>query len=386
LTLISKESIPGHRYESKIAFIIIGGDGKIILHSNMAITANDFQEGFSERELGNRIWRTFGLSIPGSREKVQVGEKLSVRRETVKYIVLNSLWPLVVALPLFGVVIWLTISGGLKPLQQVANKVERRDPNSLVAISSEAVPQEVVPMVESLNRLFLRVQNVLDDERRFTADAAHELRTPLAALKTMAQAKQLGDRNHEHTAFLEQIIKGVDRTTHLLAQLLTLARMDTQSNTVTNLRRVDLGEQVIQVLSVIGEEALEKEIELDYEGCDNPICINAYAPALEIMIRNLIDNAIRYTPKSGSVKITLTQKSGEAILYIDDSGPGIPRDQIEVMFQRFRRGAGNSATGSGLGLSIVQRIVELHHAEIALQNHECETELRVTLRFKVAMG
>ncbi|MEJ2694952.1 MAG: ATP-binding protein [Candidatus Thiodiazotropha sp.] len=97
------------------------------------------------------------------------------------------------------------------------------------------------------------------------------------------------------------------------------------------------------------------------------------------MIRNLIDNAIRYTPKSGSVKITPTQKSGEAILYIDDSGPGIPGDQIEVMFQRFRRGAGNSATGSGLGLSIVQCIVELHHAEIALQNHECETGLRVTL-------
>ncbi|MEJ2694950.1 MAG: sensor histidine kinase N-terminal domain-containing protein [Candidatus Thiodiazotropha sp.] len=154
LTLISKESIPGHHDESKIAVIIIDGDGRIILHSNMAITANDFQEGFSERELGNRIWRTFGLSIPGSREKVQVGEKLSVRRETVKYVVLNSLWPLVVALPLFGVVIWLTISGGLKPLQQVVNKVERRGPNSLVPISSEAVPHEVVPMVESLNRLF----------------------------------------------------------------------------------------------------------------------------------------------------------------------------------------------------------------------------------------
>ena len=146
-------------------------------------------------------------------------------------------------------------------LQQVAKKVERRDPNSLVPISSEGVPQEVVPMVESLNRLFVRVQSAFENERRFTADAAHELRTPLAALKTMAQAKQLNDHQQEHTVFLDQIVKGVDRTTHLLEQLLTLARMDSQSNSLTNLQQVDLAELVVQVLSIMGEAALDKEID-----------------------------------------------------------------------------------------------------------------------------
>jgi two-component system, OmpR family, sensor histidine kinase QseC len=381
LTLLSREAVPGHRYESKIAFIVMDAEGKVMLRSTEAITAEDFVEGFSERALGRKVWRTFGLTTPGSHVMVQVGEKLQVRKETVKYIVLNSLWPLLVALPLFGLVIWLTVTGGLKPLRQVAMKVERRDPNSLVPISPEGVPQEVVPMVESLNRLFSRVQNALEGERRFTADAAHELRTPLAALKTMAQAKQLSDHQHEHSLFLEQIVKGVDRTTHLLEQLLTLARMDSQSEMMTDLQKVDLAELVIQVLSVLGEAALNKEIDLVCEGCDERLTVNAYAPALEILLRNLVDNAIRYTPSGGNVRVSLLQTSGETMLLIDDTGPGIPEDQMASMFQRFRRGMGNQATGSGLGLSIVQRIVELLHAEISLQNHDDKVGLRVCLKF-----
>ena len=382
LTLLSRENVPGHRYESKIAFIVIDAEGQVMLRSNMSIDPSHFVEGFSERQIGSKAWRTYGLRTPASQVLVQVGELLQVRKETVKYIVLNSLWPLLAALPLFGLVIWLTVSGGLKPLQQVAKKVERRDPNSLVPISPEGVPYEVVPMVESLNRLFLRVQNAFENERRFTADAAHELRTPLAALKTMAQAKQLNDHQHEHTVFLEQIVKGVDRTTHLLEQLLTLARMDSQSNSLTDLQQVDLAELVVQVLSVMGEAALNKEIDLACEGCEDQCQINAYAPALEILLRNLIDNAIRYTPQGGSVRLSLLREAQAVKLLIDDSGPGIPDDQISSMFQRFRRGLGNQANGSGLGLSIVQRIVELHHASLQVQNHDDEAGLNITLTFK----
>ena len=381
LTLISRDVVPGHRYESKIAFIVIGAAGKVLLRSNMPVSFEDFTPGFSERKMDHRVWRTFGLIEPKSHLMVQVGEQLAVRQETVEYIVLNSLWPLFVALPLFGMVIWITVGGGLKPLKQVAHKVERRDPESLVPISSEGVPHEVVPMVESLNRLFARVQSALDNERRFTADAAHELRTPLAALKTMAQAKRLSDRSGEHRKFLDQVVKGVDRTTHLLEQLLTLARMESQSMVMTDLQQVDIGEQVIQVLSNIGPQALERQIDLAFEGGEQKVFVNGYAPALQILIRNLIDNAIRYTPTGGSVRLSLDRRQDATALVIEDSGPGIPDSQKALVFQRFKRGEGVQSEGSGLGLSIVRRIIELHHAAISLDNLQDSMGLRVTVTF-----
>jgi len=386
LTLLPRESVPGHRYESKIAFIVFDGKGGVMMSSNMNILPEDFTEGFSQRLMSNMVWRTFGLRDPDTHLSVQVGEQLAVRQETVEYIVLNSLWPLLVALPLFALVIWLTVGSGLRPLKQVAKKVERRDPNSLVPISPEGVPHEVVPMVESLNRLFARVQSALENERRFTADAAHELRTPLAALKTLAQAKQLGDHQREHTVFLEQIIKGVDRTTHMLEQLLTLARMESQSMVSTALREVDLADQVINVLSMIGQQALDKDIDLVCENCDRQLFINGHAPAIEILIRNLIDNAIRYTPPRGSVHIQILRHADRVSLVVEDSGPGIPEAQMASMFQRFHRGSGSQAAGSGLGLSIVQRIVELHHGEIELRNRENGTGLRIAIVFKDRPG
>jgi two-component system, OmpR family, sensor histidine kinase QseC len=382
LALISRDVVPGHRYESRIAFIVIDSTGRVLLRSNMPASFEDFTPGFNERKLGRRVWRTFGLIEPKSHLMVQVGEQLAVRKETVRYIVLNSLWPLFVALPLFGIVIWITVGGGLKPLKLVAQKVERRDPDSLVPISSEGVPHEVVPMVESLNRLFARLQSALDNERRFTADAAHELRTPLAALKTMAQAKRLSDHSGEHKLFLDQVVKGVDRTTHLLEQLLTLARMESQSMVMTDLQKVDIGEQVIQVLSHIGPQALERQIDLSFEGGEQKILVNGYAPALQILIRNLIDNAIRYTPTGGSVRLALNQRPDETALVIEDSGPGIPDSQKALVFQRFTRGEGVQSEGSGLGLSIVRRIIELHHAGISLDNLQDSMGLRVTVTFE----
>lgn len=382
LTLLPRASVPGHRYESKIAFIVFDGKGRVMMNSNMDIALEDFTQGFGQRPMGGKVWRTFGLRDPDTHLSVQVGEQLAVRQETVEYIVLNSLWPLLVALVLFAVVIWLTVGSGLKPLKQVAGKVERRDSNSLVPISRTGVPQEVVPMVDSLNRLFERVRCALENERRFTADAAHELRTPLAALKTLAQAKQLSDHEQEHSRFFEQIIKGVDRTTHMLEQLLTLARMDSQSMASMTLKRVDLAEQVVEVLSMIGQQALEKDIELVCESCDRQHFIAGHAPAIEILIRNLLDNAIRYTPDRGSVRIQIIRHEDWVSLVFEDSGPGIPESEMASMFQRFHRGSGSQTAGSGLGLSIVQRIVELHHGTIELRNREEGSGLRVSVLFR----
>jgi two-component system sensor histidine kinase QseC len=379
LILIGQESIPGHRYESKIAFIVIDILDQVLLRSNMPVSFDEFTIGFSQREMGGKLWRTYGLVEPTSKLRVQVGEQYSVRQETVDDIVYNSLWPLFVTLPLVAILIWLTVGNGLKPLQQVADKVEGRDPNSLVPISSEAVPIEVVPMVESLNRLFTRVQSTLDNERQFTADAAHELRTPLAALRAMAQAKQLGDPKGEHQAFLRQIIIGVDRTSHLLEQLLTLARMESQSMSLKLLQRIDLPEQILEVVSEIGQMALDREIDLSYEGEEQGVFVKGYGPALQILLRNLIDNAIRYTPNHGRVAIQVESLEQEVCLVIQDSGPGIPDDQMNQVFQRFRRGEEEREEGTGLGLSIVRRIIELHRGRVELENLVSDKGLRVSV-------
>jgi two-component system sensor histidine kinase QseC len=385
LTLIDQKSMPGHRYESKIAFIVIDVNDTVLLRSNMPVAFDEFTLGFSERMMEGRLWRTFGLVEPVSKLRVQVGEQYAVRQETVEYIVFNSLWPLFAALPFIALLIWFTVSNGLKPLKQVALKVERRDPNSLVPLSSEGVPQEVVTMVESLNRLFTRVQKALDNERQFTADAAHELRTPLAALKTTAQAKQLSDHDGEHQAFLEQIVRGVDRTSHLLQQLLTLARMESQSMTMKHLQQVDLCKQVLEVLSQIGHYALDRDIDLSYEGVQEGVRVMGNGPALQIMIRNLIDNAIRYTPSGGRVSIGLQVESQEVCLVIEDTGPGIPTEQMHQLFRRFKRGENVQAEGSGLGLSIVRRIVELHQGRIELDNRSLDSGLRVNVYLRRAV-
>jgi two-component system sensor histidine kinase QseC len=239
-------------------------------------------------------------------------------------------------------------------------------------------------MVESLNRLFSRVQSALDNERQFTANAAHELRTPLAALKTITQAKQLSDTSEENQRFLRKILAGIDRTSHLLEQLLTLARMESQSMTMQHFEQVDLAKQVLEVISDIGQAAFDRNIDLSYDGDDDGVMVKGYGPALQIMIRNLIDNAIRYTPAHGSVRIATQEDPQVVKLLIEDSGPGIPSEQMSQIFQRFKRGENVDEQGSGPGLSIVQRIVKLHHGRIKMENIGADSGLRVTVQLSNA--
>jgi two-component system sensor histidine kinase QseC len=380
LTLVPRDPVKGHRYEAKIAFLIKGESGKTYLRSNLPASFNDFKQGYNNFIIEGEAWRMFGLRVASGQFNVLVGELLEVREETVTEIVINSLWPIIILLPAIGVLIWIMVGGGLKPLKDIARKVENRDPNSLEPIATDGVPNEVVPMVESLNRLFLKVQSALENERRFTADAAHELRTPLAALKTMAQAKSLTE-GHNHKGFLNQVIKGVDRATHLLEQLLTLARMDSQSFEENHICQVDFQHEIIRILASIASFALEKDIEISYDGPDDPVMMPGYLPAVQILLRNLIDNAIRYTPVDGEVRVRLALINGGARIEITDTGPGIPEELQMGIYQRFRRGEDTKTQGSGLGLAIVKRIVDLHHATIEMQNRQQQSGLIVSLFF-----
>jgi two-component system sensor histidine kinase QseC len=238
-------------------------------------------------------------------------------------------------------------------------------------------------MVDALNGLFQRVYRTLENERRFTANAAHELRTPLAALKTQAQAAQLNADNRDFIPVLAQIISGVDRTTHLLKQLLTLARADAQQRETVLQEQTDLHEVAVEVLSAIGEQAMDKEINLTLESTEEHIIVRGDKDSLAIMLRNLVDNAIRYTPQGGEVTVKLYRDDSEIRLIVTDTGKGVPPEMQQIMFQRFQRGEQNEAEGSGLGLSIVGQIAELHQATIKMSDRPDSSGLIVTVSFTV---
>jgi len=381
LDLPSQQDAPGHPYESKIAFAVRYPDSRVMVSSPNMPAFDSFVLGFGTLREGADSWRVFGLTDSGSGLQVQVCEQTAVRRETVAYILWNSLWPMLPSLPLLGLIIWITVGNSLRPLYRVAEKVERRAPRSLQPISTDAVPSEVVPMVESLNRLFERVHQALENERRFTANAAHELRTPLAALKTQAQAAQLGADGGGHARFLEQIIDGVDRATHLLEQLLTLARVDARQDQALFQQQADIHAVTLAVLSVAGELALDKGIDLSMESESGPVWIRGDSASLEILVRNLVDNAIRYTPAGGAVSVGLEQDPAATRLTVSDTGPGIPPDQRQTLFKRFSRGEGVESPGIGLGLSIAAQIAAFHGAEIELQGVPERSGLVVSVLF-----
>ncbi len=381
LTLLPKESSPGHLYESKIAFLVRTRDGRIMLRSPNAPLFAILPAGFNTLESAGVPWRVFSLVAPSSGMQVQISEQMEIRRETVRYILINSLWPMLLSLPVLGLIIWGSVGNSLRPLRRVAETVEQRDPSSLQPLSTTDVPHEVVPMVEALNGLFQRVHSTLENERRFTANAAHELRTPLAALKTQAQAAQLNADNKKFIPVLTRIISGVDRTTHLLEQLLTLARADAQQREIVLQQQTDLHSVAVTVLSAIGEQAMDKEIELTLESTGEPINVHGDKDSLAILLRNLVDNAIRYTPPEGEVTVKLERDNTTVRLIVADTGKGVPPEMQKIMFQRFQRGEDNGAEGSGLGLSIVGQIVELHQATINMTERPDSSGLIVTVTF-----
>lgn len=383
LTLLSPEHGPGHRYASKIAFLASYGDDRPMLRSPKGPSFRIDSDGFYNIGSGDEGWRVFGLNLSDGGLRVHVGERMAVRMETVKEILINSLWPMFLSLPILGFIIWASVGKGLRPLEQVADTVEQRDSGSLQPISTDSVPGEVVPIVDSLNGLFLRVRRALENERRFTANAAHELRTPLAALKTQAQVRQLDEQNEQDAKFLDHIVNGVDRATHLLEQLLTLARADSMRRDAILGQKMDLHVVVTDVLAMISRHALEKQIELSLDSPGSPVNVLGDDATMSILVRNLVDNAIRYTPSAGKVRVQLLQEVDAISLVVEDSGPGIAVKNREELFQRFQRGEGVEAQGSGLGLSIVKQIADLHGADIALNEPASGNGLRVVVLFPI---
>ncbi len=391
-----------HKYERKLVFQVWDDRGRLLVRSEHApgtplspeyAAAGPFSAGdhhsngtprgrFDDVAVDGHPWRVFSHWDEDGEVLVQVGEHIKVRQDLATDIALQLLTPLAVALPLLGLLIWFAVGRSLAPLRRLGGEVAARDPGNLAPLENRDVPAEIAPLVDSLNTLLARLGGALDNERRFTADAAHELRTPLAALKTHAQVALRAADEAGRKAALENLVAGADRAAHLVEQLLTLARLDPEAG-IAAAEPFALTPLARQALADLAPAALAKNIELELDAAaEGPI--RGKPAMVSILLRNLVDNAVRYTPAGGTVKVAVKERGNTVKLTVTDSGPGIPAEERQRVFDRFYRVLGNEAPGSGLGLSIAKHIADLHRAELTLDDGEGGRGLRVRIVFTKA--
>ena len=316
------EHLPTHRYARKVAFQIWAEGTRLLAHSAGAPEErlSKVDEGFSDSESGGRAWRVYSQWDAKRQRLIQIAEAMDARRAVGRELASHLLAPLAIALPLLAAALILLIRASLAPLSRLAESIGSRSPSRLDAIPLDDAPRELHPILAQLNRLFGRVADSLDQERRFTADAAHELRTPLAAMRTHAQVARASRDVAERDRALDKVIESVDRAAHLVEQLLTLARLD--ANSITGrFAPCDLRELASEAVAQVAPVALDKSIDLVL--AEGPrIAVTGDRTLLTVMLRNLIDNAVRYSPPNADVGVTASMTpQGDAQIEIVDQGP-----------------------------------------------------------------
>ena len=367
LALINQKD-PGV-YEPPLEFQIGRGDGTILIRSADAPPIPILgAPGFTEIERDGHGWRLLNTVSEDGAYRIQVSQALSVREYEAFEVASQTSLPLAIILPLLLLALYLSIRRGLQPLDELAADVGARSAENLAALPRDHIPQEVRPLVVALNRLLGRLNQALEGERRFTADAAHELRTPLAAVKIQTQVALASTDPQKHAHALQQVLAGVDRSSRLVDQLLRLARLDPLAD-IPNPQPVDLLDlaEDAMLAANAGAEAEEGRVGLGEAGS---VSVPGDSDLLEIAVRNLVDNALRYAPPPGRVRIDVGRDEHGPRLAVIDQGPGVPAADLGRLSERFYRGRDVSAEGSGLGLAIVARIAELHGARLEFANGE----------------
>ena len=318
------------------------------------------------------------VPLPGAPAAlVQVAETRSKRSVLATEIIKGVMLPQFVILPLAVLLVWLALVRGIKPLHQLEERIRARKSDDLSPLDHKAVPMEVAPLVDSVNDLLQRLQESMATQKRFLADAAHQLKTPLAGLRMQADlAQREGTSTEELKQSLKQIGRSSIRATHTVNQLLALARAEGGS-TVVQRQRVDLARLVIEVVQDSVPRAMDKHIDLGYDGADpgTPgVWMEGNPTLLKELVRNLVDNAINYTPAGGGQPGMVTARvlpdrfAQVVLLQVEDTGPGVPEAERELVFQPFYRALGSEADGSGLGLPIVREIARQHGADVLLED------------------
>ncbi len=365
-------------YAYALAYQVWSTEGELLLVSHAAPrTVLAKADGFSDVSAQPGRWRVFRRIDPDNGFIIIVAQDAAIRDTLVRNLAVRLLFPALLGLPLLGLAIWFGVSRALAPLDRLANDVRGRQPQQLNAVALGDAPTEVRPLVDALNQLFARVEASFDKERRFTGDAAHELRTPLAALRTQAEVALTTASEERRRRALEQVIAGVDRAARLVEELLALARLDAPGTRARE--AVDLAAVARDVADEAQAARPGRAVSV-IAPADGHAVVAGDAATLHALVRNLVVNALQHAPERGQVRIGIARVDAHVRLSVEDNGPGVAPELRERIFDRFFR-VGASGAGSGLGLSIVRRIVELHEGRVAAGASEELGGLRVDAIF-----
>lgn len=356
-----------HPYETRLTFQVWRNDGQLLMRSAEApiLDAPPASLGAHDLMENGRDWCAFLLQDPRQGLLIWVGERDDIRQDLITRIVGHTLWPSLIGVPLLTILIWLTIGWGLQPLRAMARSIRGRDTDTLKPLHLSPLPQDLEPMQTALNRLLQQIDNLLARERRFIADAAHELRTPLAILRIHAQNAQLANTPQQREEALEFLVSAVDRATRIASQLLTMARIEPRLASPEN-SHVELTALVREELAELTPLALEKDVELILDS-DHHCPVDTDPVALAIALQNLVTNALNFAPPGSEVRVQVQpQACGSVSISVEDAGPGIDEQQYARLFERFY--SEGHANGAGLGLAIVQMIVSKIGSTLQLYN------------------
>lgn len=371
-----------HKYAPRVAFQVFH-EGTLVMRSANAGNApmSAASSGFSRTQLADGShWRVFATRGAENDVQVYVAELESARSDILGAVLRSLLLPLAFALPLLALVVWWAVRRGLLPLRLLSGQLSQRKAQALEPVQLADLPTEMKPLVQSLNELFDRIASMVESERRFTADAAHELRTPIAAIRAQVQvalgaASDAGQRQHA----LQATLAGCDRASRLVEQLLMLARLE--ATPAASGATSDLGELLQAVAADLAPEALRRRqvLELDAQ---KPCPVRGDALLVSVLARNLLDNALRYSPDGARVLVSVSAANGQPQLRIEDSGSGLTETQIARLGERFFRVIGRDEPGSGLGWSIVRRITSVLGAQVTVGRSEALGGLLVAIQWK----
>jgi two-component system, OmpR family, sensor histidine kinase QseC len=357
-----------HKYSARVAFQVFHEGALVMRSANVGVEPlSDERRGFDTVRHDGESWRVFATRGAEGDVQVYVGEQVDSRNDIVWAMLRGMLLPMALALPVLAALLWWAVHRALVPLRTLGHTLGQRAPDALKPVVVPDVPTEMQPLVAELNGLLARIERMVLSERRFTADAAHELRTPIAAIRAQAQvALGAGDDAAQRDLAMHTTLAGCDRAAHLVDQLLALARLEAgaaaPSNAVCDLRAL-----AQLVAADLAPAALARGQDLELEALGDGASVCAPAAWLAMLLRNVVDNALRYSPDGARVLVRVSGTPEQVVLDVHDSGPGMASADLQRLGERFFRVLGHSQPGSGLGWSIVRRIVDVTGAQVAVQ-------------------
>jgi two-component system OmpR family sensor kinase len=343
---------------------------------------NGLSDGIQTLSGRGEKWRVLVRTRPDG-NRVAVGQPTAARDEIARDSALRTIIPLGALVPCLMLLVGVVIHWSFRPVSKLASQLDAKRSDHLQMLPTHGMPIELHPFIASINRLLQRIAVMFDHEHRFIARAAHELRTPITALSIQAENLEHAELAEDRRNRLATLRSGIQRTAHLLEQLLDLAKYD--ENNLSHVPAVELDRIVKNAVAEFLPLARARSIDLGFDRIENvPVRVNP--TGLAVLVSNLVDNALRYSPDGGQIDIGVSRQRDEAVLRIDDTGPGVPEAQLDRIFEPFNRGNRSDGDGTGLGLSIVRRIVDNHQGSISLENATSfgRTGLRVTVKFPLA--